>query len=508
MALDDKMGHGVNENLSSRRLDAETPAQAPSAALADSQTSSVTRLAHAKNVEAGVAGLAVDDAGYPRRARVFPLVGNRSGVSTLPYSLGDVSSSRIAVVGMGYVGLSTALSFADRGAEVIGVDVNETRLAAIKDARVDLLSRDLFRLKSGLKSDLLHLTTESSALARADATVICVPTPVDAHLTPDLTALTEACEAVVMYARRGQTIVLTSTTYPGCTNDLVVKPLEAKGFRVGTDVFVAFSPERIDPGVSDHAPEHTPRVVGGYTQACAERAAGFLAHTAGCLHMVSSPEVAEMTKLLENTFRAVNIALANEFADAARELGIDTMEVIAAAATKPYGFMPFYPGAGVGGHCIPCDPHYLLWQLRALRASSPVVDAAMIAIAARPREVVAQARRILGDRGKSVRGSRILIAGVSYKPGVGDVRESPAIPIIDMLASEGAHVAYTDSHIGTLQTPAGASLSHLPYPGGQHWDLVVVHTVHPDQDYDWLSSQPAVLDTTYRLTGLPDRHVL
>jgi UDP-N-acetyl-D-glucosamine dehydrogenase len=474
----------MNGNLSGRRLNAET--EAPSAALANSQTSSVTRLDHSKYVEAGVVGLAVDDSRYRR----------------------DVSSSRIAVVGMGYVGLPTALSFADRGAEVIGVDVNETRLAAIKDARVDLLPRDLSRLKGALKSDLLHLTTESSALAPADAVVICVPTPLDAHLTPDLTALTEACEAVVKYAPRGQIIVLTSTTYPGCTNDLVVKPLEAKGFRVGADVFVAFSPERIDPGVSDHAPEHTPRVVGGHTRACAERAAGFLAHTAGRLHLVSSPKVAEMTKLLENTFRAVNIALANEFADAARELGLDAMEVIEAAATKPYGFMPFYPGAGVGGHCIPCDPHYLLWELRALRASSPVVDAAMTAIAARPREVVAQARRILGDRGKSVRGARILIAGVSYKPGVSDVRESPAIPIIDMLASEGAHVAYTDSHIGTLQTPAAGRLSHLPSPGGHQWDLVVVHTVHPDQDYGWLSSQPAVLDTSYRLTDLPDRHVL
>ena len=217
----------------------------------------------------------------------------------------------------------------------------------------------------------------------------------------------------------GQTIVLTSTTYVGCTRELLVKPLQARGFEVGRDVFVAFSPERIDPGVEAHAPDSTPRVVGGVTAACTVRAIEVLRHTASTMHSVSSPEAAEMTKLLENTFRAVNIALANEFSDAARELNVDVIEVIQAAATKPYGFMPFYPGPGVGGHCIPCDPHYLLWQLRARRVDSPVVrrgDDRDRGSAARNRGA---GPRMLGEHGKPVSGARILVVGVTYKPGVG-----------------------------------------------------------------------------------------
>ncbi len=415
---------------------------------------------------------------------------------------------RIAVVGLGYVGLPTALLFAGGGAEVIGFDVDEARLTAIKDSRVDLLPRDRTRLTGALHEQLLRLTTEPSHLAAADAVVVCVPTPIDAHLTPDLTALSSACATVVEHARPGQTIVLTSTTYPGCTKDLLVKPLESRGMTAGRDVFVAFSPERIDPGVTEHAPERTPRVVGGVTPACGQKAASFLAHTAGAVHMVSSPEAAEMTKLLENTFRAVNIALANEFADAAREVNVDIMEIISAAATKPYGFMPFFPGAGVGGHCIPCDPHYLLWHLRSRRTSSPVVEAAMTAVATRPRDVVARAQRVLADSGQPLRGARILMVGVTYKPGVADVRESPALAIIDMLAVQGAHVAYTDPHVGMLQTPTVDPMFHLPRPGDQKWDLVVVHTIHPGEDYEWLSREPAILDTTYRLADLAGRHVL
>ena len=415
---------------------------------------------------------------------------------------------RVAVVGLGYVGLPTALSFAGDDGDVIGFDVDETRLTAIKDARVDMPLRDRIRLTNALENQLLRLTTEPSCLATADAVVVCVPTPVDAHLTPDLRALSAACATVVEHAHAGQVIVLTSTTYPGCTADLLVRPLQSRGLQVGQDVFVAFSPERIDPGVVDHAPECTPRVIGGVTAACSDKAAALLAQTAGALHMVSSPEAAEMTKLLENTFRAVNIALANEFADAAQEVGVDVMEVIHAAATKPYGFMPFYPGPGVGGHCIPCDPHYLLWQLRSRRASSPLMEAAMTAIAARPRDVVARVRRVLGDSGRPVRGAGILVVGVTYKPGVADIRESPALAIIDLLTAEGALVAYTDPEIDTLDTPAGGRLSRFTHPAEEQWDLVVVHTVHPGHDYGWLTRQPAVLDTTYRLADSAGRHRL
>ena len=425
-----------------------------------------------------------------------PLVAARNGAASCSESLRD---HVIALVGLGYVGLSTALSLADHDASVIGFDVSESRLSAVKDARVDLLPRDRPRLVRALAADFLRLTTEPSDLVDAEAVIICVPTPIDRHFSPDLTALRAACATVVDNVAPGQVIVLTSTTYAGCTRELLVRPLEARGLEVGRDVFVAFSPERVDPGVAAHAPERTPRVLGGFTARCAERAASLLAHTAASIHVVSSPEIAEMTKLLENSFRAVNIALANEFADAADELNIDVMEVISAASTKPYGFMPFHPGAGVGGHCIPCDPHYLLWQLRAQRASLPVTQAAMTALAARPRDVIVQAREVLADRGCTLRDARILLVGVSYKAGVSDVRESPALEIIDRMVALGADVSFTDQYVETVHTPASGQLFHLAEPADQDWDLIVVHTLHPLTDHAWLGARPAVLDTTYRL---------
>lgn len=416
---------------------------------------------------------------------------------------GLLRGRKIAVVGMGYVGVPTALSFTDRGAHVIGFDISEARLSAVKAGRIDMLARDVPRLSHAVQNSLLRLTTEASAVAQCDFVVICVPTPVDHHMTPDLVPLAAACETVVKFVRPGQTIVLTSTTYAGCTRDLLTKPLQNAGFSVGKDVFVAFSPERIDPGVAHHAPERTPRVVGGHTPGCSQRAATYLAHTAGELHFVSSPEAAELAKLLENTFRAVNIALANEFSVAAREIDVDIMEVINAAATKPYGFMPFYPGPGVGGHCIPCDPHYLLWQLRARRMTSPVVEAAMTAIAARPRTIVSRAESLLGGRGRPCRGARVLVLGVSYKAGLGDVRESPALAIMEMLSECGAHVAYSDPFVDTVGTATQHPLFSIVQPEKEEWDLIIVHTLHPTVDYTWLAGQPIVLDATYRL-GLPN----
>nr|WP_232425627.1 nucleotide sugar dehydrogenase [Mycobacterium sp. JS623] len=420
---------------------------------------------------------------------------------------GGLRNQRIAVVGLGYVGLPTALSFADQGAEIIGCDVSEGRLTDIKSGRVDLLDRDRARLARHLRGEQFKLTTEPSAISSADAIVICVPTPIDAHQTPDLTALSAACDGVVNNARPGQTVVLTSTTYVGCTRDLLVRSLQASGLKVGDDIFVAFSPERIDPGVATHAPETTPRVVGGLTSTCTSRAVDILRHTASAMHRVSSPEAAEMTKLLENSFRAVNIAMANEFCSAAEELNVDIVEVIRAAATKPYGFMPFYPGAGAGGHCIPCDPHYLLWQLRARRISSPLMQTAMTAIVTRPREVVAQARRMLGESGCRTRGARVLILGVTYKPGVADTRESPALEILDQLASAGARVAYSDPLIDYLETPYAGCLSSERNPEAMEWDLVVIHTLHATEDYEWLIGRASVLDTTYRIGDLIGRRL-
>jgi nucleotide sugar dehydrogenase len=278
-------------------------------------------------------------------------------------------------------------------------------------------------------------------------------------------------------------------------------PLAAKGLTLGRDLFVAFAPERINPGVDAVPHEDVPRVVGGVTPACGEAAAALLAASTRRVHPVSSADVAEMTKLVENTFRAVNIALANEFADICQELGIEVMDVIDAASTKPYGFMPFTPGPGVGGHCIPCDPHYLLWQLRKSRMTAPVIEHAMAGIAGRPHQVVEKARRILSDRNHGLAGARVLVLGVAYKPDVEDLRESPALEIIAAMTADGADVAYHDPWCPTAPDGRGGTLSSVPEPGEWNADLVILHTRHSGMDLEWLRSVPAVLDTTYRLSA-------
>jgi nucleotide sugar dehydrogenase len=414
----------------------------------------------------------------------------------------------VAVVGLGYVGLPTALSLADHGALVFGLDISRPRIVAIAHGEVDLSEHDRHRLQTHLRNRRLRPSTDESVLSAADTVVMCVPTPIDEHMTPDLSALSGACERVVAHAVARQTIILTSTTYVGCTRELLVEPLERRNLRAGREVFVAFSPERIDPGATDHQPELTPRVVGGATAACTESAASLLRRTALQIHKVSSPEAAEMTKLVENTFRAVNVALANEFSVAAATLNIDVMEVIRAASTKPYGFLPHYPGPGVGGHCIPCDPHYLLWQLTGCRTTAPVISAAMIAIATRPRAVVNRARELLGDACRPLRGARILIVGVAYKPGVADLRESPALEIIDDLAAAGGQIGFTDPLVETLTTPHTGELKVERVPSAGAWDLVIAHTPDPAADHTWMRGCSLVLDASYRLDQLPHRHLL
>ncbi|MGW0204258.1 nucleotide sugar dehydrogenase [Streptomyces sp. NPDC003233] len=417
------------------------------------------------------------------------------------------AAAAVAVVGLGYVGLPTALALLAAGNEVVGIDVSEARLAAIRSGDVDLLPSDHDRLSAHRDDPRFALTADPAAIQRARTVVVCVPTPVDRHLVPDLNALSAACAAVVAHAVPGQLIMLTSTTYVGTTRELLIEPLTARGFRVGTDVFVAFSPERIDPGNAHHAQDRTPRVAGGTNDLTNRLAEAVLQRTAPAVHLLPSAEQAEMTKLWENTFRAVNIALANEFAEDCRVLGLEPMPIIEAAATKPYGFMPFYPGPGVGGHCIPCDPHYLLWQLRARRVSSPLVDTAMTAIAGRPRRVVQRARGLLAEHGRSVSGARVLVVGVAYKPGVADLRESPALEILEELAADGAKVEFFDPLVTSLRLGAAVHTS-VPEPAGQEWDLVLVHTLHPGVGLDWLAGQPLVLDATYRLDSVTAKAVV
>jgi UDP-N-acetyl-D-glucosamine dehydrogenase len=403
----------------------------------------------------------------------------------------------VAVVGLGYVGLPTAISYQAAGCSVLGLDVSASRLATIIEGKADLLERDQVRLSDAIARNDLLLSSDPDMLSSAAAIVICVPTPVDPYLTPDLSALRAACETVVDNVVRGQTVMLTSTTYVGCTNDFLVEPLQQRGLTVGRDVFVAFSAERIDPGNDAVEQEKIPRVVGGATPQCGERADRLLRRYAVEVHQVGSLAAAEMTKLLENTFRAVNIALANEFADICVHLGVEINDVIDAAATKPYGFMAFRPGPGVGGHCIPCDPHYLLWQLRRDRVSAPLIERTMGEIASRPGRVAGQAAALLAARGIPLAGARILVVGVSYKPDVADLRESPALEIMSTLAHGGAEVGFVDERFDSVRLDSGEIVAATALPGLAPVDLVLIHTRHTDADLDWITQNQLVLDTGY-----------
>ncbi|HEV3293222.1 MAG TPA: nucleotide sugar dehydrogenase [Streptosporangiaceae bacterium] len=410
-----------------------------------------------------------------------------------------------AIVGLGYVGLPTALGLHGRCQRIIGIDVSEDRLAAIDAREADLAEADRPRLEAALADGTLELTSKLAAMTDADAVIICVPTPVDDAQVPDLTALRAACADVVSHARPGQTIILTSTTYPGTTRELLTEPLAARGLAAGTDVFVAFSPERIDPGNPDHVQRETPRVAGGATAECAARAAWVLGHLTDEVFLVSSPDAAEATKLYENIFRAVSLALANEFADACRTLALDPIEVTLAAGTKPYGFLGVFPGPGVGGHCIPCDPHYLLWQLAKAGQGSPLIEQAMRSIGLRPGQVIERAAEVLGGQALDLSSASVIVVGASYKAGVRDLRESPALPLIAGLAAAGADVSYYDPLVPVLALPTGSVMASVASPRGADFDLAIVHTVHPGADYSWVPDCPAVLDATYRFEDAPHR---
>lgn len=409
----------------------------------------------------------------------------------------------LAVVGLGYVGLPTTLAFRETGHRVLALDVSAERLAAIAGQDVDLVQEDRERLTRALADPTFELTQDPTQLRRAAAVIVCVPTPVDDYLVPDLRILRKACATVVENAVRGQVLLLTSTTYVGSTWDLLGAPLAAAGLTAGKDLSVAFSPERINPGTDFFAHEDVPRVVGGITQSCSEAAGALLETSVRKVHVTPNAETAEMCKLLENTFRAVNIALANEFADICHTLKLNVKEVIDAASTKPYGYMPFFPGPGVGGHCIPCDPHYLLWQMKKARLNSPVIEQAMSAIAVRPRRVVERAIHALSEHDMYVHTARILVVGVAYKPDVADLRQSPAIEVITGLLAEGAEVFYHDPRFETLTLPDGRTLRGVRDPREVGADLTILHTVHSDVDLTWLVDEQIVLDTTYRLTDLP-----
>jgi nucleotide sugar dehydrogenase len=424
-----------------------------------------------------------------------------------PLAVADtpVSALTVAVVGLGYVGLPTSLALHDAGMSVIGLDVSAERIRAIHSGAVDLVERDRPRLESALDSGRVIMTTHPTDHDAADAVIIAVPTPVDERLRPDLRAVRGACATVVAHAREGQTIVLTSTTYVGTTRDLLVEPLAERGFQAGRDIHIVFAPERINPGDTAWEQAQVPRVVGGVTPECAAAAARVLGPTAERLHVVSSPEAAELTKLQENTFRALNLAFANEMATVAAHHGLDPIEIVQAAATKPYGFLAHYPGPGIGGHCIPVDPYYLLSPLQAAGVHLPVTERAMASVAARPGQVAERAITLLAEQGIAAEAARVLVVGAAYKPGVEDYRESPALQIISHLQRYGVSVGYHDPLIPAIAERGLRSIDR-PRPGDH--ELVIVAVTHPGYDLTWLDACPHVLDATYKTPGGHARHGL
>src|SRR4051794_3781116 len=392
---------------------------------------------------------------------------------------------RVGIVGLGYVGLPLAVAFAEAGCDVIGVDVDGGRVAMVSDGRSPVEDIADERLRESLPRCLF--TTRFVELHDADAILVCVPTPLTRNREPDLGPLLSAAQALAGVIRRGQVVVLESTTFPGTTREHLVPLLEESGLTAGEDFKLAFSPERVDPGRTDFTLKTTPKVVGGYAPACTEAAMEVYSRVCDHLVPVSTPEVAELSKLLENIFRSVNIALVNEMAMLADRMGIDIWEVVDAAATKPYGFMRFEPGPGMGGHCLPVDPFYLTWKAREYDLSTEFIELAGKVNQQMPYFCLEKAERALNDAGKAVRGARILVVGVSYKAGVGDMRESPALKIIKLLRERGADVAYHDPFVAELPEH-GLTSAELP-AGAAGADLAVIVTAHPTVDHRAITEQ-------------------
>ncbi len=386
----------------------------------------------------------------------------------------------VGIIGLGYVGLPLAVAFAQEGCEVIGVDVDPRKIEAIEagESYIEDVPSELLREVSGR----IHATTRYAGLEKADAVLVCVPTPLTRNREPDLGPLMDATRALAEVLQSDQLVVLESTTYPGTTRERVAPLLEESGLAAGRDFHLAFSPERVDPGRSDFTLRNTPKVLGGLTEESAERAEALYGLVCDNLVRVSSPEAAELTKLLENIFRSVNIALVNELAMLTDRMGIDIWEVVDAAATKPYGFMRFEPGPGMGGHCLPVDPFYLSWRAREFDMATEFIELAGKVNQQMPYHCVAKAQRVLNDAGLSVKGARILVVGVSYKPGVGDTRESPALKIMSLLSDLGAEVSYHDPHVPVL-TDFGLSSAPLQEALPQA-DLALIVTAHPSVDHD------------------------
>jgi UDP-N-acetyl-D-glucosamine dehydrogenase len=398
---------------------------------------------------------------------------------------------KIGIIGLGYVGLPLAVAFAETGHEIVGLDTDARKVEALNEGRSYV--EDVADVALEPLRERLTATTRHADLAPCDAVIICVPTPLTSSREPDLTYMLESATALSQELRAGQLVVLESTTYPGTTRERLLPILEESGLAGGRDFHLAFSPERIDPGRSDYTVRTTPKLVGGFTEACAERARELYGQICDEVVVVSTPEAAELSKLLENIFRSVNIALVNELAQLCDRLGIDVWEVVDAAATKPFGFMRFDPGPGMGGHCLPVDPFYLAFKARERDFYPEFIELAGKVNQAQPAFCAERIQRALNDAGKAVRGSRILLLGVSYKAGIGDTRESPALKIVDLLRELGGEVSYHDPHVPELSE---RSLSSVDLDEGlRSADVTAIVTAHPEVDYERVvAATPLVVD--------------
>ncbi|MGD9695693.1 MAG: nucleotide sugar dehydrogenase [Thermoleophilia bacterium] len=400
----------------------------------------------------------------------------------------SAGAPRVGVVGLGYVGLPLAVTFAEAGVTVLGLDAIQAKVDDVNGGRSYIEDIPSERLAPLVENGTIRATTSWDALRAVDAVIICLPTPLTEHREPDLSAVLGAAESLAPRLRPGHLVVLESTTYPGTTREEVAPVLERSGLRAGRDFHLAFSPERVDPGRTDWTTATTPKVIGGLTPECTKRAMDVYGAACETLVPVGSPEVAELTKLLENIFRSVNIALVNELAILCDRMNIDVWDVIDAAATKPFGYMPFRPGPGLGGHCIPIDPFYLTWKAREFDMHTEFIELAGKINSQMPEFCVRKVARALNSRRKAMNGSRVLMLGIAYKANVNDTRESPAFEILELLRADGADVSYHDHHVPELVKHGLRSVELTPGELAAH-DVVVVVTAHDGVDWEMVARE-------------------
>jgi UDP-N-acetyl-D-glucosamine dehydrogenase len=423
----------------------------------------------------------------------------------------QTKKSTIAVVGLGYVGLPLLLRFAEVGYPVLGIDIDAEKIASLQDGK-SYIEHIPAKSITRARAKGLQATTDFAGVAEADAIIVCVPTPLGRFREPDLSFVTDTLDALAPYLRRGQIVSLESTTYPGTTDEEVKPRIEAQGLTVGEDFFVVFSPEREDPGNPKYRTNTIPKVCGGVTPACLEVGIALYSHAIDKVVPVSSARTAELTKLLENIHRAVNIGLVNEMKIIADRMRIDIHEVIRAAATKPFGFVPYYPGPGLGGHCIPIDPFYLTWKAREYGVHTKFIELAGEINSSMPQWVIAKCIDALNERGKAVRGSRVLVLGIAYKKNVGDMRESPAVELMELLKAKGALVDYSDPHVAVFPRMRNYHFElrsvSLDAETIAAYDLVLLATDHGKFDYPLIQKHAQLIVDTRGVFLDPEDNVV